>query len=396
MAEPEVALPVAPARTGPVRRACVFAQLHRPGMGDLVQRNILLALLRRAHPGASTTLVIGRSLADRHGELLRRHTYADDLLCCPDPGEGDAEQWRRFGAELAGRRFDLCLVDPGSYGLDATHARAAGIARRVGLPRGDAGDGALTHPVTLPPSLFGTPDLYDYARGYGRALGLSAPLRAGEVVPAFPRYPEPVPELAAPAPRIALHPGGEPHWNRRWPPTRYAALAERLVEQLGASIYLLGGAGEQADLSDLAGALRDRCPAALVHVDAGGGINRLANLLAGVEVLVGNDSGYAHVAAAAGTPTVVIYGPTGTERLWSRVYPRHRGVSLHRPCQAIIHGVDEVADRRCAHGCVVEYRGSGGPYPKCLVDVSVSAVWTAVVGQLRGARTTMSGVADAR
>ncbi|WP_229402858.1 glycosyltransferase family 9 protein [Micromonospora okii] len=359
-----------------------------------MQRNILLAVLRRAHPHAMITLVVGRSLADRHGELLRGHTYADDLLCCPDPRDGDAGRWRRFGGELAGQGFDLCLVDPGSYHLDATHARVAGIATRVGLPRGDGADGAFTDPVTLPPPLLGTPDLYDYALGYGRALGLPAPLRAGEVVPAFPRYPEPVPELAAPAPRIALHPGGEPHWNRRWPLTRYAALAERLVARLGASIYLLGGAGEEADLSDLAGALRDRCPGVLVHVVAGAGINRMANLLAGVSLLVGNDSGYAHVAAAVGTPTVVIYGPTGTERLWSRVYPRHRGVSLHRPCQAITHGVDEVADRRCAHECVVEYRGSGGPYPRCLLDVSVSAVWTAVVGQLHGAGTTMSGVAD--
>ncbi|SHF86118.1 glycosyltransferase family 9 protein [Streptoalloteichus hindustanus] len=364
-----------------IRRIAVFARLRGPGLGDLVQRNILLSLLRRAHPLAEVSVVAGSELVDRFSELLTGHSYATDVLRCPAVGDTDPGRWREFRRVLAERGFQMCVVDPDSRDLDAREARAAGIPVRVALPTGGPGDTAITHPIRLPPSLRGRPDLYDYARGAAAALGLPAP-RSGEVVPVLPKRPEWTPELDAPAPRIAVHPGGARLWNRRWPLRHFARLCVRLVDELDASLYLLGAEQERAELAVLSRDVLAQRPDARVHVAVGESLNRTANLLAGVELLVGNDSAPAHLAAALRTPTVVLYGPTGTEFLWARVYPRHRGVSLRYPCQDIRHAAEDVATRRCEHACPVAYESPEGPYPRCLTDLPVDEVWRAVTRQL--------------
>ncbi|MFY1632232.1 glycosyltransferase family 9 protein [Solwaraspora sp. WMMB335] len=363
------------------RRVCVFAQLHLPGLGDLLQRNILLEVLRRTRPAAEITLVVGEGLHRRFAEPLHRHMILTDVLICPDPTTTDEGRYDEFVRQLADRRFDLCVVDPGSRVLDAGHARRADIGVRIGLPRGLASDADLTRRVRLP-ARPDRCDLHDFACAFAGALGGPRPCPE-EVVPPLPVRPEPVAELAAPAPRVGIHPGGQPHWNRRWPLARYEALCDRLVDELGASLYLLGTAAELPELTALRDHVLARRPDAVVHLDVDHPLNRTANLLTGLEVVVGNDSGLAHVAAALGVPTVVVYGPTGTEALWSRVYPRHRGVSLYYPCQSITHGVDEVAGRRCAYDCVVPYRGPRSSYPRCLTDLDVDQVWAATTDQLR-------------
>jgi ADP-heptose:LPS heptosyltransferase len=377
----------------PASRICVFAQLHGPGLGDMVHRNVLLSLLRRAYPDATITLVVGKALAAQYADLLHGHTYASDLLLCPDPRDGAEEHWQAFLRDVAGRRFQLCVVDPGSHTLGASHAAAAGIGVRMGFRRGDASDRDLTHPITLPPPLFGFPDLYEYASAVAVALGIGGQLRPSDVIPPFPVWPEEAPDLPAAGPRIAVHPTGMPHWNRRWPLASFGELCARMADSLGAGLYLLGTGAELRELSILADAVLERCPAAAVQIEAECSLNRAANLLAGSDLLVGNDSSMLHIAAAVGTPTVVIIGPTGSEPLWTRVYPRHRGVSLYYPCQGILHDVDEVADRRCEHSCAVPYLGPQGPYPRCMTDLGVEQVWAAVTAQLQAYRP--AGLRDA-
>jgi ADP-heptose:LPS heptosyltransferase len=379
---------------GRLARICVFAHLHGPGLGDMVHRNVLLSLLRRAHPDAAITLVVGRALAAQYAELLHNHTYATDLLLCPDLPAGAGAEWQAFLGEVAGRGFQLCVIDPGSHTLGATHAATAGIGMRMGFRRGDASDRDLTHAIQLPPPMFGFPDLYEYASAVAAALGIEGPLRPSEVIPQLPVRPEELAQLSAASPRIAVHPTGMPHWNRRWPLASFSDLCARMAASLSASLYLLGTSDELRELNIIRDAVAERCPAATVHVEAGNALNRTANLIAGSDLLVGNDSSLLHVAAALGTPTVVILGPTGTEMLWARVYPRHLGVSLRYPCQGIAHDVDEVAGRVCEHSCTVPYLEPDGPYARCMTDLGVDQVWDAVISQLRLYRK--AGPGDAR
>ena len=373
--------------SAPAKSACVFAQLYLPGLGDMVQRNIMLSVLRRAYP--QVTLVVGPRLAEQFAELFARHSYATDVMVCPEVFDADEARWRQFQRELAERRFDLCLVDPGTHTLSASHARAAGIPRRLGYPKGLVADPALSEVIRLPRPLFGFPDLYEYADALSRALGATEPLAASRVVPAFPSTPEAIDEVSATSgPRVAVHAVGQPHWNRRWPLDRYVELGQRLVEAFDATVVLLGTSSENRELTMLRDGILAKHPAATVFADVDASLNRTANLLGGTDLFVGNDSGLAHVAAAVGTPSVVIYGPTGTELLWTRIYPHHRGVSLHYLCQAITHEVDQVAGRVCEYACTVEYQGPAGPYPRCLTDLDIDQVWTAVTAQLSAAAAT--------
>ncbi|MFJ5676404.1 glycosyltransferase family 9 protein [Streptomyces sp. NPDC093097] len=373
---------------------CVLARLVEPGLGDLVQRNIALALLRRAFPTARLTMVTGSTVAGRFAEFFARHSYATDVLACPDPGDRDPQRRARFHRELAALGARVCFVDPDSRGLGAPEARRAEIPVRLGLSGPGTAPDDLTHPLRLPPPLLGRADLFDHASALATALGLAGRLRPGAVVPPLPRTAQAVPDLPTGVPRLAVHPGGAPHWNRRWPPDRYAALCRRAIGQYGAACYLLGTAEDRADLLALAAGSTAGLPAAVVEVVTGNSLDQTANLLAEMDLLVGNDSALAHIAAAVRVPTVVLYGPTGTEFLWARIYPHHHGVSLRYPCRSATHRADELAGRRCAFDCPIPYSRAAGRYPRCLSDIEVDQVW-AVVSRLLGATAPEPGKARA-
>jgi heptosyltransferase-2 len=102
-------------------------------------------------------------------------------------------------------------------------------------------------------------------------------------------------------PVIALAPGAVGP-SKRWPKESYAALARRLLAD-GFAVWILGGPGEKALAVDIVGDSQAR--------DLTGTDLRDAILaLAGAAAAISNDSGLLHVAAALGTPSIGIFGPT--------------------------------------------------------------------------------------
>lgn len=348
----------------PPKRVGVLARLWEPGLGDLVQRNIFHRLIRRAFPDAAITHVLPRTTVERFGEFLTLHSLATEVLRCPDYGEDDASAWAAF--EEQATQFDLCIVDPDSHGLGGTQAASYGIAHRIGFALGHTGPQGLTTTIRIPRPLFGAPDLFDFATGLAGALGVPPPGHT-DTVPPFPHTPEPLHDLVRPA--IVFHPGGAPHWNRRWPLARYVELGERLAGSVG-TIAWVGSAAEAGELESVGR-----------YVVAGTDLNHLANLLAQADLLVGSDSAPAHIAAALGTPTIVLYGPTATEFMWARVYPRHEGINRRYRCQQVRNlqrGGTGPSVMPCEHQCSYPYAGPDGPYPKCLTDITVDEVYHAV------------------
>ena len=116
-----------------------------------------------------------------------------------------------------------------------------------------------------------------------------------------------------PAGFLALHPGsGSPRKN--WPADRFAALARDLAR--GAPWLLVHGpadAGPAAVLRSVEGAVE------AAHLP----LRVLARVLSAAGVHVGNDSGASHLAAAAGAPTLALFGPTDPA-LWAPVGRRVR------------------------------------------------------------------------
>jgi ADP-heptose:LPS heptosyltransferase len=119
---------------------------------------------------------------------------------------------------------------------------------------------------------------------------------------------EPSPER----PRIVLHVGaGMP--AKRWPAEHWRALLARLCGRLGAEVVLVGGTDDRTIARAILGP-RPRRQA----VDGTGRLRvaELAALLEQADLFVGADSGPAHLAAAVGTPGVVLFSGTNSPRQW--------------------------------------------------------------------------------
>jgi ADP-heptose:LPS heptosyltransferase len=165
---------------------------------------------------------------------------------------------------------------------------------------------------------------------------------------------------AAGAPYAVINPGAA--WpNKRWPAERFGELAAFLLEVRGIVPFVLWGPSE--------------APLAQAVVDASGGAARLApptkirdlvEVCRSAALMISGDTGPLHIAAAVGTPTVSIFGPTDPARNGSHV-PADIAVSRFASCGCRY-------DRRCHQ-------------PEwCLASIPVAEVTAAVQQRLAGER----------
>lgn len=103
---------------------------------------------------------------------------------------------------------------------------------------------------------------------------------------------------------IGIHPGGS-SYDKQWPEKQYAELADRLVQQYTATILLLHGPVEDDLAHNIQNAMQTK---AIIYAPKT--IRELAALLSRCNMVVCNDSGPMHLAAALDVPTVAIFGPT--------------------------------------------------------------------------------------
>ncbi|WP_309090587.1 glycosyltransferase family 9 protein [Phenylobacterium sp.] len=120
----------------------------------------------------------------------------------------------------------------------------------------------------------------------------------------------PVPGAVKPRPYVMFVPGGSAHrLEKRWPLEKYSELA-RILYSRGFDIVIIGGPQETA----LAHAIQRQTPRAR-DLTGRTDFERIAILGAKAALAVGNDTGPLHLAAAAGAPTIVIFGKTSDPAL---------------------------------------------------------------------------------
>ncbi len=123
--------------------------------------------------------------------------------------------------------------------------------------------------------------------------------------------------------RVALNPGAHDRW-RCWPAESFARLAERLTAN-GYSV-LLTGAPPDRELSE---EIIRHSSAPLYDCTGRTSLPEMARLMSEVELLISNDTGAAHLAAAAGTPVLGLYGDIAN---FAETAPWIEGnLILHRP-----------------------------------------------------------------
>jgi ADP-heptose:LPS heptosyltransferase len=102
------------------------------------------------------------------------------------------------------------------------------------------------------------------------------------------------------APLVGLFPGAG-HPSRRWPLERFAELAWALWRNDGVGVALFAGPEER----EMVRAMRAACPPSAVVLDRLT-IPQLAAAAARLSVFISNDTGPMHIAAAVGTPVVIL------------------------------------------------------------------------------------------
>ena len=315
--------------------------LRAGAIGDFILTLPALAALRHAFPSARLTLVGN----PRAAPLALRVGYADAVHSVD-------EAWvaRLFGASLdlpTDVRGHLAGVDLAVVWLRSPDGPIAASLRSLGVR-------------TLAAPSFPAPDARLHVADHLRSTLLPLGIQPGEARPRLDltardraladvlwrRH-----GLGGPAPVVAVHPGsGGPRKN--WPPERFAAVADRLAEA-GARVLLVAGPADEGPAEEVRRLTRLARPVDVRGAD----LVELAAVLARCAGFVGNDSGISHLAAAVGTPTVAIFGPTDPavwaprgERvtvLWKGVdcSPCGREAALacsDRRCLGLV-GVDEVA-----------------------------------------------------
>ncbi len=112
---------------------------------------------------------------------------------------------------------------------------------------------------------------------------------------------------------IGINPGAD-RPEKRWAPENHASVADRLIELRGAKLFVFGGPGEEH--------LADRIEKAMQHpaTNLAGklSLNELAYVISRLDLLVTNDSGPMHIAAAVKTPVVALFGPE--DPIYTRPY----------------------------------------------------------------------------
>ena len=130
--------------------------------------------------------------------------------------------------------------------------------------------------------------------------------------------------------------------NKRWSPASFAAVATGLRDAEGLEPVIVGDAADAA----AAAAVRDLVPGGAALLAGRTDLPTLAALLAAAGVVVANDSGPAHLAAAVGTPLVAVFGPTHEAFGFAPRGERVRVVSRELPCRpCTVHG-----GRSCPRG----------------------------------------------
>jgi len=166
---------------------------------------------------------------------------------------------------------------------------------------------------------------------------------------------------------VHLHPGSR--WLFKcWPAESSAAFVDRLVRS-GTDVVVTGAPDprERALVQRILAAVTTSGDGRVTDLSAQLSLPQLAALTARARAFVGVDSAPMHIAAAMGTPTLALFGPSG-EHEWGPWMVAHRVVVSDRfPCRPC--GID---------GC------GGGKVSECLTELSVDAVHDALLSLLAG------------
>ena len=334
----------APDLTGS-QRIAVFRALQ---FGDMLCAVPALRALRAAAPAAQITL-IGLPWAAEFARRFRH--YIDDFVAFPGAPEipeqaVDIDGLDTFYRDMQARQFDLALQLHGDGRLTNAIVRGIGARHMAGFSPPDK---PVTDARFIPYPEAGT----EIHRLLRLIAALGAPTRGDTLE--FPINGSEWKELARlrvayglrPGEYVCLHPGAR-LGSRRWLPERFAAVADILATH-GLRVVLTGTHEEQLVVQAVARAMHTGA----INLCGQTPIGVLAALYTGARLVVCNDTGVSHLAAALCVPSVVVYTGSDPARWAPLNTERHRSVHAPVACRPCSHGVCPIG-HVCATGIMVE------------------------------------------
>ena len=308
---------------------------------------------------------IRRVLADRHitivakpwvAGLFEGEKLSDSLLLLPETRKWGVARFLAAAGTLKRERFDLAILLQNAFGA-ALMARIARIPAIAGYPT-DGRQYLLDLVVPLQRQYKKVHQVYYYLNiantielelcGSNSALPDKAHPRlsvSGEQRAATQRM---LAHVGIDGAFAVINPGATNSRAKRWPAERFAEVADTLVEKHGFQIVIIGAPGDENVAQETGAAMR----ADSVVIAGMTTVAELKGILGCSSLLVSNDTGAAHVSAALGVPTVVVFGPT--EHFATRPLSDAAAVVRHdvycSPCMLR----DCPIDHRCMTGVTVE------------------------------------------
>ena len=355
-------------------------------LGDVILSTPVLDALRRKFPHAFIAMMVRPACR----EVLEGNPHLNEVIVYEKEGAHRTIRGTiRFARALRRDAFDAALV---LHPSNRSHwiPWLAGIPSRIGYDRKSAW--LLTHRlphrkqegeqhearyaldmlqvfgVTPPPAW--SPGATHVTARTGRSEA------GGGAQPFVPIHPEAAKRIDALFGQraiqsterlVAIHPSAS-CVSKRWMPQRFAEVADRLIAEHGVRVCVIGDEAAGTHAQAMVGAMRRPALNLVGQVS----VAELAALLKRCVLLISNDSGPVHVAAAVGTPVVDIFGRNQRGLSPQRWGPLGEGhVVLHK----------EVGCVTClAHNCDIDFL--------CLTSLSAEEVYRAAVTILE--RTTVS------
>ena len=328
-------------------------------LGDVVLSTPVLQALRERFPHAFISMMVRPDCRD----VVEGHPALNEVICYEKDGvHRSVRDTIRFAHDLRREEFDTALV---LHPSNRSHwiPWLARIPMRIGYARKCSW--LLPHRVPHRKQE-GAKHEAVYTLELLIPLGITS-VTPKPFVPIQPAAAQRVDVLLAdaairPSERlIAVHPSAS-CVSKRWMPERFAQVADRLAAEHHARICLVAGASDALFADRMAQAMDQPALNLAGHLSVG----ELAALLKRCRLLISNDSGPVHVAAAVGTPVVDIFGRNQRGLSPQRWGPLGEGhVVLHK----------EVGCVTClAHNCDIEFL--------CLTSLSVEEVYQAAVSLL--------------
>lgn len=314
-----------PADAKPIRLLVVLPSW----LGDAVMATPALRLIRDARPG----WLIGALTRPGIDQLLEGTNLFDQAHVAHPTGVLGP---KRIGFKLRPHHYDAALLLTNSFST-ALITRVAGIPRRLGYDRDGRGlllTDRLRPPRTPDGDWAPVPAVNYYLHAARALLDLPTPSTLtdpfGQTLPPDARLELAVsPEDDARAdailaeagldpsgPLAILNPGGN-NPAKRWPADRFAALADHIATRHDLPVLISGALSEQPLTAEIV-AKAESSPIDLASLEPG--LLALKAIIARASILITNDTGPRHLAAALGTPVVTLFGPT--DHRWTTIPTR--------------------------------------------------------------------------